>query len=664
MFNKILIANRGEIACRVIRTARRMGIHTIAVFSDADRGALHVELADEAHPIGPAPSRESYLSSDRVLEAARRSGAQAIHPGYGFLSENADFAEACAAAGIVFIGPPPAAIRAMGSKSAAKSLMAQAGVPLVPGYHGVAEDPALLAAEADRIGYPVLIKASAGGGGKGMRVVDTATAFAENLALAQGEARASFGDDQVLIERYLTAPRHIEIQVFADQHGNTVHLFERDCSIQRRHQKVVEEAPAPGMSPGRRAAMGRAACDAARAIGYEGAGTVEFIVEHDDFFFMEMNTRLQVEHPVTEAITGQDLVEWQLRVAAGGSLPLLQDALVIDGHAIEVRLYAEDPARDYRPSTGKLRHLRQPLAGPGIRVDTGVRQGDAISIYYDPMIAKLIAHGATRADALRRLGAALADYEVAGVQTNLDLLRAVVASDGFAAGVFDTGYLVKHPGLLGAGKPAAPLAALAIACAAILKRRDASATATAAHRADPHSPWAAVSAWRLNGAGMQELILRDGDLETTLRCSPQPGGALSVATAETQIVIQLEPGAAWLDGIRTAATVTGSDAALTVFLDGTTWLLALGARLAPPSGGSGGDERLLAPMPGRIVSLHTSVGATVTKGEILVLLEAMKVQMRLTAPRDGTVTTIHAQPGDLVEEGVELVGFAETLRSG
>ena len=665
MFDKILIANRGEIACRVIRTARRMGIRTVAVFSDADRGALHVELADEAYPIGPAPSRESYLNVAAVLDAARRSGAQAIHPGYGFLSENAEFAEACAAAGIVFIGPPPAAIRAMGSKSAAKSLMAKAGVPLVPGYHEQAQDPALLAAEAARIGYPVLIKASAGGGGKGMRVVTEPSGFTEALALAQGEARASFGDDQVLIERYLTAPRHIEIQVFADSQGNTVSLFERDCSIQRRHQKVIEEAPAPGMSPDRRASMGRAACDAARAIGYQGAGTVEFIVENDDFYFMEMNTRLQVEHPVTEAITGQDLVEWQLRVAAGEPLPLLQDALAITGHAIEVRLYAEDPARDYRPSTGTLRHLRQPTEGDGIRVDTGVRQGDAISIFYDPMIAKLITHGPTRPDALRLMSAALADYEVAGVQTNLDLLRAVVASEGFASGTFDTGYLVKHPNLLGTDKPAVPFAAQAIACASILAHRATTAADTAARRADPHSPWAATSAWRLNGLGTQEITLRDGDLETTFHCTPHPGGDFSiVAAAGSQSLVRLEPGAAWLDGIRKPATVTTFEATLTVFLDGTTWPLTLVDRLAPPSGSAGADERLLSPMPGRIVSLHTSVGATVTKGDILVLLEAMKVQMRLTAPRDGTVASIHAQPGDLVDEGVELVAFEDPLSPG
>ena len=397
MLTSVLIANRGEIACRIIRTARRMGLRTVAVYSDADRDALHVADADEAHAIGPAPARDSYLRGDAIIAAALRAGAQAIHPGYGFLSENAGFAEACAAAGLVFIGPPPAAIRAMGSKSAAKSLMDQAGVPLVPGYHGENQDPAQLAAEAARIGYPVLIKASAGGGGKGMRVVDHAGGFTAALGLAKGEARAAFGDDQVLVERYLTRPRHIEIQVFADTHGNVVSLFERDCSIQRRHQKVVEEAPAPGMDPARRAAMGAAACDAARAIGYVGAGTVEFIAEGDAFYFMEMNTRLQVEHPVTELITGQDLVEWQLRVASGERLPLLQDDLSIRGHAIEVRVYAEDPARDFVPSVGRLTWLRQPQGAPGIRIDSGVRQGDEITIHYDPMIAKLIAYGATRA---------------------------------------------------------------------------------------------------------------------------------------------------------------------------------------------------------------------------------------------------------------------------
>jgi 3-methylcrotonyl-CoA carboxylase alpha subunit len=375
MFDKILIANRGEIACRVITTARRLGIATVAVYSDADSHARHVELADEAYPIGPAPARQSYLVVDNILDAARRSGAQAIHPGYGFLSENADFAEACATAGITFIGPPPAAIRAMGSKSAAKSLMERSGVPLVPGYHGDAQDAATLTAAADRIGYPVLIKASAGGGGKGMRIVERPADLSAALDGAKSEARASFGDDHVLIEKYLTRPRHIEIQVFADSHGNTVSLFERDCSIQRRHQKVLEEAPAPGMDPARRSAMGDAAIAAARAVGYVGAGTIEFIAEDDTFYFMEMNTRLQVEHPVTEFITNQDLVEWQLRVAAGEPLLLTQDELRIHGNAIEARVYAEDPSRDFLPSIGTLHHLRQPTPSLHVRVDTGVRQG-------------------------------------------------------------------------------------------------------------------------------------------------------------------------------------------------------------------------------------------------------------------------------------------------
>ncbi|MDA8252693.1 MAG: ATP-grasp domain-containing protein, partial [Rhodospirillales bacterium] len=414
MFGKILIANRGEIACRVVRTARRLGIRTVAVCSDADADALHVALADESVRIGPAPARDSYLAIPRILDAARRTGAQAIHPGYGFLSENAEFAEACAAAGIVFIGPPPAAMRAMGSKAAAKALMQQAGVPLVPGYHGEDQDVAVLRDAAVRIGFPVLIKASAGGGGKGMRVVTEPAAFDAALALAQGEARAAFGDDRVLIERYLTRPRHIEIQVFADAHGNVVSLFERDCSIQRRHQKVVEEAPAPGMDPERRRVMGDAACAAARAVGYVGAGTVEFIAEDGAFYFMEMNTRLQVEHPVTEAITGLDLVEWQLRVAAGEALPLPQEALGIDGHAIEMRVYAEDPARDFAPAVGTLWHLRAPAGSAQVRVDTGVGQGDAITVHYDPMIAKLIVHDRDRAAAVRRLAQALADYEVAG----------------------------------------------------------------------------------------------------------------------------------------------------------------------------------------------------------------------------------------------------------
>src|SRR5208283_1457309 len=444
MFRKILIANRGEIACRVIATARRMSIATVAVYSDADARARHVEMADDAYPIGPPPARESYLRSDAIIDAARRSGAEVIHPGYGFLAENAAFAEACTAAGIVFIGPPPAAIRAMGSKAAAKALMERAGVPLVPGYHGDAQDAATLAAAAARIGYPVLIKASAGGGGKGMRIVERPDALAAAIEGAKREAAASFGDDRVLLERYLTRPRHIEIQVFADTLGNIVSLFERDCSIQRRHQKVLEEAPAPGMDQVHRAAMNQAAIAAARAVGYVGAGTVEFIAEDGRFYFMEMNTRLQVEHPVTEMITGQELVEWQLRVAAGEPLPLRQEQLRISGHAIEARVYAEDPARDFLPSIGTLAHLRQPAESAQVRVDTGVRQGDQITPNYDPMIAKLIVWGEDRTAAVRRLAGALIEYEVVGVQTNLGLLRAIAAHPAFEKAELDTSFIAHH----------------------------------------------------------------------------------------------------------------------------------------------------------------------------------------------------------------------------
>ena len=519
MFDTLLVANRGEIACRIIRTARRMGLRTVAVFSDADAGAQHVAMADAAVQIGAAPARDSYLRGDRIVAAAVRAGAGAVHPGYGFLSENAEFAEACAAAGLVFVGPPAAAIRAMGSKSAAKALMERAGVPLVPGYHGAEQDAAFLAARADEIGYPVLIKASAGGGGKGMRVVESPTAFAEALATAKGEARSSFGDDAVLIERYLTRPRHIEIQVFADTHGQVVHLFERDCSIQRRHQKVVEEAPAPGMDGARRAAMGAAACAAARAIGYVGAGTVEFIAEGDDFFFMEMNTRLQVEHPVTEMITHQDLVEWQLRVAAGAPMPQTQETLAIDGHAIEVRVYAEDPDRDFMPATGTIAHLSMPGAGPHVRVDTGVRQGDAVGVHYDPMLAKLIVWDHDRPAAVRRLVAALRQYEVVGVQTNLDLLRAIAGHEAFAAAELDTGFIARHATDL--RRPVADHAG-GLAAAALHVVRG---------RALPGSdPWDAPGAWRMNGPRHEDVALSD-DAGAVSRAGVARGGCDAVGAA-------------------------------------------------------------------------------------------------------------------------------------
>src|SRR5215470_7450018 len=493
MFDKILIANRGEIACRVARTAREMGVRTVAVYSDADVGALHVAVCDEAYRLGPPPPRESYLDGGKIIAIAKKAGAQAIHPGYGFLSENESFAAACAGDGVVFIGPPPAAIAAMGSKSAAKRIMTKAGVPLVPGYHGDDQDPELLAREAAKIGYPVLIKAVAGGGGKGMKIVERKGEFAAALASARREAKSGFGDDRVLIEKYLAAPRHIEIQVFADTHRNAVYLFERDCSVQRRHQKVLEEAPAPRMKPEHRRAMGAAAVACATAIGYVGAGTVEFIAadsfDRDGaFYFMEMNTRLQVEHPVTEMITGEDLVGWQLRVASGEPLPKQQDDLALSGHAIEARIYAEDPDRGFLPSIGTIRHLRAPATGTDVRVDTGVRGGDEISAYYDPMIAKLIVHGDDRGAALAHMRAALADYEIVGVATNVSFLRRVVAHDAFASGNVDTGLIGRNHAAL--FPPHAPASRDALLAAAIAEARALAAERSAAARdsGDPHSP--------------------------------------------------------------------------------------------------------------------------------------------------------------------------------
>ncbi len=649
MFDTILIANRGEIACRVIRTARRLGIRTVTVYSEADAGALHAAMADTAHCIGPAPARDSYLDIGRILDAARRSGAQAIHPGYGFLSENAEFAAACAAAGIVFIGPPPGAIRAMGSKSAAKTLMQEAGVPLVPGYHGAEQDPAHLAGEAARIGYPVLIKASAGGGGKGMRVVDDAAGFAEALALAKGEARSSFGDDTVLIERYLTRPRHVEIQVFADAHGQVVSLFERDCSIQRRHQKVVEEAPAPGMDPARRASMGEAACAAARAIGYVGAGTVEFIVEGSDFFFMEMNTRLQVEHPVTEMITGQDLVEWQLLVASGKPLP--QDQLRIDGHAIEVRVYAEDPDRDFMPAVGTLTHLQPPAEGPHVRVDTGVRPGDSIGVHYDPMIAKLIVWDRDRPSAVRRLVHALSEYQVVGLQTNLGLLRRIAAHPAFAAAELDTGFIGRHGAELMPSYGPVPDAALAAAALRVLQ--DRAAAVAGAGRLDPFSPWNLPTAWRMNGDGYQDIVLADGETLHAVRAHSCADGSTRLDLPGGTVIAA----GGTVDGVRRATPVVRSGSVLTVILDGTNHPLTLVDPLAPPHAEVAGGDRLLAPMPGRVVDVLVRPGDTVARGDVLMVLEAMKVQMRLSAPRAGVVDAIRAAPGDLVEDGAELVSF-------
>jgi 3-methylcrotonyl-CoA carboxylase alpha subunit len=669
MFRKILIANRGEIACRVMATARRLGIATVAVYSDADEGAQHTLLADEAWPIGPAPARQSYLSGERILDVARRSGAQAIHPGYGFLSENAEFAAACTAAGIVFIGPPETAIRAMGSKAQSKSLMARSGVPLVPGYHGEDQDVSLLSQKAEEIGYPVLIKASAGGGGKGMRIVSAAEEIEAAIKGAKREALASFGDDRLLMEKYLTSPRHIEIQIFADSFGNTVSLFERDCSIQRRHQKVLEEAPAPGMTPERRDAMGKAAVDAARAVGYVGAGTVEFIVEDGQFYFMEMNTRLQVEHPVTEMITGIDLVEWQLRVASGEPLPHLPEHFAPRGHAIEARVYAEDPARDFMPAVGRLLHLRQPGDVPGrVRVDTGVVAGDLITSHYDPMIAKLIVWGEDRPAALRQMEAALAQYEVVGVTTNLGLLRTITAHPAFADAEFDTGFIARHAhDLLSATNTDTddvdPVA-WAAAVLTVTNDRRALVAARARETGDPWSPWAEVDAWRVNGEGYQDLHFRRGEMAPVMvRTWPLSEDRLRIDLPSGTVQAQMRTDAAGarvlIDGISRRVAVVRRGGELTVIILGRNHVLTLEDPLAAPVTGAAGNERIAAPIPGRVVQVMVQPGDVVEKNAPLVVIEAMKMELTLSAQGEGTIAEVRCKVDEMVDEGTELVLFAK-----
>ncbi|HJY49967.1 MAG TPA: acetyl-CoA carboxylase biotin carboxylase subunit [Stellaceae bacterium] len=661
MFSKILIANRAEIACRVVRTARRMGIATVAVYSEADRNALHAGLADEAWPIGPAPARDSYLNIAAILDAARNSGAEAVHPGYGFLSENAEFAEACEAAGIVFIGPPASAMRTMGSKAEAKDLMQRHGVPLVPGYHGADQNPARLLAEAERIGFPILIKASAGGGGRGMRAVDSAAEFAAALAGAKREAEAAFGDGRVLLEKYLPQPRHIEVQIFADRYGNTVHLFERDCSIQRRHQKVLEEAPAPGLDMAQRSALAKAAVAAARAVGYVGAGTVEFIAENGDFYFIEMNTRLQVEHPVTEAVAGLDLVEWQIRVAAGEPLPLCQPDLVLRGHAIEARLYAEDPERGFLPQTGTLHGLRFPPSRLA-RVDTGVRQGDTVTPFYDPMIAKIIAWGEDRAAAVGRLRRALAETAVLGVRTNLEFLARVAEHPEFASGAVDTGFIERHRASLMPPRRPAPDTVLAAVALSRLLAREHAAKAAGSRSGDPFSPWARVDGWRLGGRSRQELIFRDGAEERLVCARNQAGswllqfdGRAILAGGERRADAALS---IVLDGVQKQITVLDHEAETAVFLDGESWRLTEIDPLAARAGEDPTAGRLTAPMPGRVTQLMVEPGTSVRRGQPLIVIEAMKMEHTVTAPADGVVEAVRFAPGDLVEEGAELIALA------
>ncbi len=620
MFKSVLVANRGEIARRVFTTARRLGIETVAVFSEADANAAHVRDADKAVLIGPAAARESYLVGERIIAAAQAAGAEAIHPGYGFLSENADFAEAVAKAGLIWIGPPPSAIRAMGLKDAAKSLMAKAGVPVTPGYLGEDQSAKTLAREAGKIGYPVLIKAVAGGGGKGMRLVEKAADFDAALASCQREAKASFGDDRVLLETYVTRPRHIEVQVFGDSHGAVVHLFERDCSLQRRHQKVIEEAPAPGMSDEARAAVTAAAVQAAKAVGYVGAGTVEFIADAsqglkgDRIWFMEMNTRLQVEHPVTEMVTGLDLVEWQFRVAAGEPLPLSQDQITLTGHAVEARLYAENPATGFLPSIGRLEHFSLP---ENVRTDAGVEVGDAISPFYDPMIAKLIAHAPNREQAIADLAEACAEVEVWPVRTNAGFLVRCLETPDFIAGAVDTGLIGRDLEALTA--PAEPSA-------------EALATAGWAFREggeggdDEASPWIGLKGFRLNAPATTTAHLFLGDTAVEVELADDPSRMVRIV-ADDEVV---------------------------VFEGGEAFLL----RDHPPAadaGGGGGDGAILAPMPGRVTIVSVKAGDTVVKGQPLLTLEAMKMEHALNAPFDGVVEVLATELGAQVAEGATLV---------
>lgn len=677
MFDTILIANRGEIACRVIRTARRFGIRTVAVYSEADADAQHVRLADEAWPIGGARPQDSYLRGDTILEVARRTATQAIHPGYGFLSENADFADATESAGMAFIGPSAASMRKMGSKAGAKDLMDAAGVPVVPGYTGEDQTPALLAREAGRIGFPLMIKAAHGGGGKGMRIVRAQDEFLAALESCQREASNAFGRDRVLLERYIESPRHIEFQVFGDRHGNVIHLNERECSAQRRYQKVLEESPSPFLTAELRAAMGAAAVQAARAIDYANAGTVEFIVAPDGgFYFMEINTRLQVEHPVTELVTGLDLVEWQLRVAAGEPLPLAQDDITSRGHAIEVRLYAEDPDAGFLPGSGRLERLRLPSPSAHVRVDAGVVQGDVVSIFYDPMIAKLIVHDVDRPAALARLRDALADCEIRGPKSNIAFLEHLSRHRAVVEGRIDTGYLDRHPEEfigLAADASAAADALAASACVALLVQEDQARTA-ASRSDDPHSPWAIADGWRLGHSGRRRLML---GVEGARHAIEAQGSHGSYRLA-------LEYGDVLVDGARldvTAVNGPGDDGAVTgsslsarfdgqarryrVDLDGVGIVLHDSVRrwryrqvpaFEPAAGAaSGGGDRLLAPMPGRVVVVRTHAGDTVTEGQELMVMEAMKMELSLKAPRDGVVAEVRAVQGDFVEADTALV---------
>ncbi len=657
MFGKILIANRGEIACRVIRTCRQLAIRTVAVHSAVDAHALHVELADEAWSLGGPRPADSYLRGDRILEIAKACGAEAIHPGYGFLSENAAFARSVEAAGLVFIGPTPEAIEKMGLKDRAKAILEKAGVPVVPGYHGENQDDAFLRAQADRLGYPLLVKAVAGGGGKGMRLVAEAAGFEAQLAAARREARNAFGDDRVLLERFVQGPHHIEFQVFGDTHGHFVHLFERECSIQRRHQKVLEETPSPFLDDDLRGRMGKAAVACARAIGYRGAGTVEFIVGADrQFYFMEMNTRLQVEHPVTEMITGEDLVEWQLRVAAGEPLPLLQDEILTGGHAIEVRLCAENPANGFLPETGRIAVLRVPEAAPDVRLDTGVREGDEVSVFYDSMIGKLIAWGSDRAEAARRLREALSRTEILGVRTNLAFLERLVAHPAFLAGQTDTAFIEAHrEGLLPAPGEA-PLEALVAAAARVYQDERA--------RFPAETAWGEASGWRLNQPALRTMEFRGEDGRAVVLQARLEGRSALVSVGERTHRVTLGPG----DGERLQLGLDDETYFARVVRDGARLSVATPAgrhelQLVDPfhyePADALPDARLTALMPGRVVKVLARAGEAVAKGQALMVLEAMKMEHTLVSPREGVIERVAFAEGELVPADALLFAFRE-----
>jgi 3-methylcrotonyl-CoA carboxylase alpha subunit len=637
MFASVLIANRGEIACRIARTAKRLGLHTIAVYSQADAGTLHVRVCDEAHLIGPPPVAESYLRIDQLIAVAKQAGAQCIHPGYGFLSENADFAEACAAAQIVFVGPPPQAIRTMGEKDRAKLLMEKAGIPVVPGYHGQHQDARFLKGQADQLGYPVLIKAVAGGGGKGLRRVDNHADFDAALASAVREASAAFGDGRVLIEKYIASPRHIEFQIFADRHGSAIHLNERDCSLQRRHQKVIEEAPAPGMTAMLREKVGALSVAAAKAIGYVGAGTVEFIAEGgalDRFWFMEMNTRLQVEHPVTEAVTGLDLVEWQFRVAAGEALPASPVAL--DGHAVEARLYAEDPEHGFLPSSGKIAALEWP---PGIRVDTGVEVGAAVSLHYDPLLAKLIVHAPSRDEALARLAAALDRTIVAGPRTNLRFLSALCRAPDFRQGRFDTGFIDRNLAALGAAPQGIDKAAAAFGVTRLIGRRQTPVPADNAEE-EPPSPWAASDAFQLSGLrAHSRRVLVDGEPLTAQVTYSRGLPSISI------------------DGVAAAgdATAIHTPDAVLVLRQGRQTRVELNDFASLDMQHLDSSGLIRAPMHGKVLAILVEAGARVVKGQRIAVIEAMKMEHTLTAPFDGTVAEIAAAKDGQVAQGAKVM---------